>query len=92
MNRILISISIAIFILISIKFNVPIEYILFILSLFLFYASYQIGIKKELSWATLVRNPVNPNETDKNIGKATAIISLIVEVILFGIAIFNLLN
>ncbi|OPF86142.1 hypothetical protein BW731_12255 [Vagococcus martis] len=79
------------FILIAI-FNVPTKYTFLILSFILFYISYQLGVKKDLSWANLVRNSDKPNETDKNIGKSTAVIVLIIGLILLCLSIFMLLK
>lgn len=90
MNKKFFLISFLFLLVISFIFNVPNEYIFIILSLFLFYLSYQMGIKKDLSWATLVNNPTKPSETDKNLGKATAIIIFIIGLVMFGIAIFLL--
>lgn len=61
-----------------------------LLSLLFFYIAYDIGIKKNLTLAILVKNPQEPTEQDTINGQTTAFIMLIIAIslIIFSIYIF----
>lgn len=51
-------------------------------------AFYDIGIKKNLELANLVLNSQNPSQWDKNMGKITAIISLLLALLFLGLSLY----
>lgn len=61
-----------------------------LLSLFFFYIAYDIGIKKNLTLATLVKNPQEPTEQDTINGQTTTFIMFIlaISLIIFSIYLF----
>lgn len=58
-----------------------------IIAVIFLYLAYVIGIEKDLSFANLVLRSDKPTQTDKNIGMASAIISLVIGLVLLVISI-----
>ena len=85
-------IIISLVVILSIFTNIP-DYLMYlIMGVTLLYVFFDIGINHNLTLANLVINKNNPSETDKNIGKTTSIIALLMSVLSFFLSIYTYLS